>query len=324
MRIAVLGLGFMGSVHARASGAHLAAVYSSDARKLSGDLRAVQGNLVGGGGQLDFSRVKPYSELTALLADPEIDAVDVCLPTDLHESVTVDALSAGKHVLVEKPMALDEEAAQKMIDAAERSGRVLMAAQVLRFMPEYTALRDALPFLGHLRRAVFHRRCAAPAWGGWLKDPARSGGGVFDLMIHDVDMCLHLFGAPAMISATGQHDSIHAQLSYADDLVVVVTGGWEPAGAYPFRMEYSVSGERGTVEYSSAGRPPTLYTAEEKPLPLDARDGYAAEVDYFLTCCESGKPPELCPPRESARAVALMRQLLKARERNGEKIACNL
>jgi predicted dehydrogenase len=181
-----------------------------------------------------------------------------------------------------------------------------------------------LPQLGKIHRAVFHRRCAEPSWGGWLKDAARSGGGVFDLLIHDVDMCLHLFGAPSMVSATGAGDAIHAQLHYADGLVAVVTGGWEAAGAYPFRMEYSVSGERGTVEYSSAGRPPTLYTTSETVLPLEAIDGYAAELDYFLACCESRRQPELCPPRESARAVALMRLLLKARDRNGEKISCNL
>jgi predicted dehydrogenase len=324
MRIAVLGLGFMGSVHARAWGPRLAAAYSHDAKKLSGDLTAVQGNLEGAGGQLDFSRVKPYKEIAALLADPAIDAVDICLPTDLHESVTSDALRAGKHVLVEKPMALEESSAQRMIAAAEQARRLLMTAQVLRFMPEYIALRNVLPSLGGVRRGVFHRRCAAPAWGGWLQDPARSGGGVFDLMIHDADMCLHLFGVPVMISATGKDDSIHAQLFYEDGPIVVVTGGWEPAGAYPFRMEYCVSGQRGTVEYRSAGRPPTLYTAKEEPLPLETRDGYAAEVDYFAACCESGRPPELCPPHESAQAVGLMRQLLRARDRNGEKIACNL
>ena len=324
MRIAVLGLGFMGSVHARALGARLAGVYSRDPKKLSGDLSAVQGNLEGAGGQMDFSHVTPYSDLGAIWRDPLVDAVDVCLPTDLHESAAVAALRAGKHVLVEKPMALDEAVARRMIDEADRNGRVLMTAQVLRFMPQYVVLRATLPELGRVNCAVFHRRCATPSWGGWLKDPARSGGGVFDLMIHDVDMCLHLFGAPQTVSATGTGDSIVAQLYYSGGLIAVVTGGWEAAGAYPFRMEYRVSGERGTIEYSSAGRPPTLYTSNETVLPLEARDGYTAEIDYFVACCESGRQPELCPPRESAQAVGLMRLLLEARERNGEKIPCNL
>ena len=61
--------------------------------------------------------------------------------------------------------------ARRMIAEAERAGRILMIAQVLRFFPEYMALRNALPRLGKVRSAFFRRRCAAPAWGGWLKDP---------------------------------------------------------------------------------------------------------------------------------------------------------
>src|SRR5205807_428336 len=88
------------------------------------------------------------------------------------------ALRAGKHVLVEKPMALDGEAADRMIREAEARGRVLMTAQVLRFFPEYMALEQAIraPELGRVRCATFRRRCGAPAWGGWLKDPLQSGG----------------------------------------------------------------------------------------------------------------------------------------------------
>jgi predicted dehydrogenase len=324
MKLAVLGLGFMGSMHARAAGGRLAAVYSSDARKLTGDLSAIKGNLEGAGGQLDFSRVRPYGDIAELLADPAIDAVDLCLPTDLHEPVALQALRAGKHVLVEKPMALDGAAARRMIDEAGRQSRVLMTAQVLRFFPEYVALREALPRMGRVTRATFHRRCAVPGWGGWLMDPARSGGGAFDLLIHDVDMCLHLFGAPVSVSSTGAGDSVHSQLFYRDGMVAAVMGGWEPGAAYPFRMEYSVAGVAGTIEYSSTGRAPTLYGTDIQELPLHKQDGYAAEIDYFIRCCETGAQPALCPPRESAQAVDLMRLMLAAREQQGGKIACDL
>ncbi len=148
MKLAVLGLGFMGSTHLKAlrsvPGATLAAVFSHDDRKISGDLSAVQGNLGGPGERFDFSAVAQYRELDALLADPAIDAVDICLPTDLHEPVAVAALRAGKHVLVEKPMALDGAAAERMIDEATHQGRILMTAQVLRFMGPYLALEEAL------------------------------------------------------------------------------------------------------------------------------------------------------------------------------------
>src|SRR5215472_10544816 len=218
MRIAVIGLGFMGSMHIQAlqklAGVELIAVYSSDSRKRSGDLTGIQGNLGGPGQSFDFARVKQYSDITALLADPAIDAVDLCLPTHLHEGVTLDALHAGKHVLVEKPIALDGDSARRMIAAAQKAGRVLMAAQVLRFFPEYVALRDAIDRYGPVRAASFSRRCAEPGWGGWLKDKARSGGGAFDLLIHDVDMCLSLFGRPRAVAANGFGDWVVGQFFY--------------------------------------------------------------------------------------------------------------
>lgn len=337
MKLAVLGLGFMGSTHVAAvrtlPGVELAAVYSSDEGKLSGDLSKVGGNLGKGGGHIDFSAVRKYRDLDALLQDPKIDAVDLCLPTYLHDTVAVDALRAGKHVLVEKPLALDGFAADGMIRAARRNNRVLMTAQVLRFFPEYMALRAAISGggLGKPHFAAFRRSCAAPAWGGWLQDPERSGGGAFDLLIHDVDMCLHLFGKPEAVSAGGYSnaalgiDCIDAQLFYAD-LVATVAGGWHNSGEFPFRMEYCVTLDGGTIEFSSQGKAPTVYTVGggTQPLALQQQDGYAAEIAYFAGCCATGQEPELCPPAESAAAVKLMQLLLESRNRNGAKLICRL
>jgi predicted dehydrogenase len=325
MKIAVLGLGFMGSMHVGAlekmADAELAAVYSSDPLKLAGDLTTIQGNLGGPGRKFDFSKLKQYCDLPPLLADPAIDAVDLCLPTYLHEEVAIAALRAGKHVMVEKPIALDGASARRMIAEAERAGRVLMCAQVLRFFPEYVALRDALKQLGPARAATFERRCAEPGWGGWLKDPAKSGGGAFDLLIHDVDICLHLFGRPKAIAATGFGDWVAGQFFY-EGFTAGIEGGWQNSPAYPFCMEYRVTMAKGTAEYSSAGKPPTLYAETAQPLPLEAADGYAAEIAYFAECCRTGHRPDRCPPEESAAAVELMHALLAARESNGEKIAC--
>ncbi len=338
MRVAVLGLGFMGSTHIHAlrsiPGAELAAVCSRDEKKLAGDLSSIQGNLGGPGERLDFSNVARYREIGPLLADPGIDAVDICLPTNQHSSVAIEALAAGKHVLVEKPMAVDAASAQLMIAAAVRHKRVLMVAQVLRFLPAYRSLADVLArgSMGSMRSAIFRRRCAAPAWSIWLSDPEQSGGGVFDLLIHDVDMCLHLFGAPKMISATGFEalasgiDVITAELHYAEGQTAIVTGGWHHPKSYPFSMEYTVVTDGGTVEYSSLGGSPALYNADgqREALPVEERNGYRGEIEYFLECCGRGAAPELCPPADSARAVAVARLMLAARNRNGEKIPCDL
>jgi predicted dehydrogenase len=337
MRIAVLGLGFMGSTHLTAwrsiPQATLAAVYSHDERKLTGDLSGIQGNLGGPGEVLDFSHVRKYRDIQALLADPEIDAVDLCLPTDLHSSVTIDALRAGKHVLVEKPMALNGAAADEMIIEAKRAGRILMTAQVLRFIPVYRALADALASrrFGKVHSALFRRRCAAPAWSKWLGDAEKSGGGVFDLLIHDVDMCLKLFGKPDSVSASGSEDLaagidfMNADLHYTGLPSVIVTGGWHHRKAYPFSMEYTVITDGGTFDYTSQTGKALLYNAEGDihPMALPERDGFEAELEYFAECCEKGEYPTQCSPEDSAAAVKLTLLMLEARK-NGERMPCRI
>ena len=283
--------------------------------------------------QIPDVEVAAGREIAQVIADPDVDAVDICLPTSLHAPVALQALQAGKHVLVEKPMALDVETSRQMIEAARKHERVLMVAQVLRFFPAYLALEEILSSgrIGSPRSAMFRRRCGAPAWGAWLTDPKQSGGGVFDLLIHDIDLCLHLFGKPETVSATGSEaladgvDIITAELHY-DRWTAVITGGWHHPKSYPFSMEYTLVAEKGTVEYSSLGRAPTLYRAdgEIEMLALREQDGYRAEIEYFLDCCRRGESPNLCPPEESADAVALALCILEARKRNGEKIRWEL
>jgi len=338
MRLAVLGLGFMGSTHVKAlrqvPGATLTAVYSSDPVKLDGDLSTISGNLGGAGERFDFSRLRKYQDIQKLLQDDDIDAVDVCLPTDLHAEVTLQALRAGKHVLVEKPLALHGEAADQLVQEASRAQRILMTAQVLRFFPMYQSLRELLSggTLGAPRSAQFRRRCAAPTWSGWLADSEKSGGGVFDLLIHDVDMAIHLFGMPEAVSATGVEDLgkgidvMEAHLYYPSRLTVTICGGWHHPRAFPFSMGYTVVTDGGTVEYHSQGVPPTLYRADgrSEKVPQSDTDGFAAELAYFADCCNNQTQPELCPPEESARAVKLMLLLRQARERNGAKLLCKI
>jgi predicted dehydrogenase len=304
MRVGVLGRGFMGRTHLKA-------------------LSEISG-----------VEVAPECEIAQVIADPSVEAVDICLPTNLHALATLKALAAGKHVLVEKPMSLDVGSSRQMIAAAKKQKRVLMVAQVLRFFPMYRALEAILSSgrIGAPRSAIFRRRCGAPAWGAWLSDPKQSGGGVFDLLIHDMDLCLHLFGRPESLSATGYEalvngvDIITAQLHYRCGLTAVITGGWHHPKSYPFSMEYTLVAEKGTVEYSSLDRAPTLYGSdgEIETLETTGQDGYRAEIEYFLDCCRRGESPALCPPEESADAVALALCILEARKRNGEKIRCEL
>jgi predicted dehydrogenase len=335
MRIAVLGLGFMGSTHLKAwreiPGAEIVAVASQDARRLSGDLTGVQGNLGGPGERLDFSGMATYADAQGAVRDPQVEAVDICLPTDLHEPVALEALAAGKHVLVEKPMALDGASAERMIAAARRQGRTLMTAQVVRFLPAYRTAAEILRSgrLGPVRAAIFRRRCAAPAWSAWLGHADRSGGAVLDLLIHDIDFLVQLFGKPHAVAAWGYQDLsrgvdwIAAQFRYAGIGAVAISGGWHHPASYPFSMEFTIVSDGATLEYSSAGAPLAEYRSDGSGSAVETpdADGYRAELAYFLDCAAHGRKPERCAPEESALAVRLAGLLRESRDRQGLEIA---
>jgi predicted dehydrogenase len=336
MRLAVFGLGFMGSTHLKAwrniPAASLFAVMDEDQQRLTGDLSSIQGNIGGPGEKLDFTHIRKYTSVKDAVADPEIEIVDICLPTDQHVSAAVAALRAGKHVLVEKPLALDAAGADQVMAEARKSGRLLMTGQVVRFIPSYRIPADMLKSgkLGPVRSALFRRRCAAPDWSKWLTDPSKSGGGVFDLLIHDVDYCLHIFGPPTSVSAVGYEDMPHgidwisARLYYPSIGAVIINGGWHHPKAYPFSMEFTIVADGGTFEYSSAGRPLTLYGAngEAQALETPEKDFFQEELEYFMDCVTNGHRPERCLPEESAAAVKLTRWMVESRGKNGERIEC--
>lgn len=329
LNIAVVGLGFMGVTHLKAwrqiPSVRLHAVVDADPRKLTGDLSAIGGNLGSTGEQFDFSGVCGYARLEEALADPAIDAVDICLPTDEHAPAATAALRAGKHVLSEKPVALDSATAAALIGEAERSGRLLMAAHVLRFFPAYETLAESLRNGSPVRSALFRRRCAAPVWSAWLKDPARSGGGIMDLLIHDADFCISLWGMPEAVRARGYRDLtrgidvIHADLIYPNRGPVIITGGWHHPGHYPFSMEFTVTTDAATFDWAGPSGDFRVYPAEgeARSVSLPEKDAFAAELAYFADCAIGNLPPDRCPPVQSAQAVALIETILQSRDREG-------
>src|SRR5947209_10599348 len=189
--IGIVGIGFMGMIHYLAArklkGARVTALCSRDPKKLGGDWRGIQGNFGPPGRQMDLGDLKKYSRLEDLLADPEIDLVDVCNPTHLHPPTALAALQAGKHVLVEKAIALEAKDADAMVEVADRAGRLLMVAHVLPFFPEFAYAADAIRGGRHgpLLAAHFKRVISRPDWSADIGDAAKTGGPAVDLHIHD-------------------------------------------------------------------------------------------------------------------------------------------
>jgi UDP-N-acetylglucosamine 3-dehydrogenase len=204
IKVGVIGAGFAGTFHARAyaklPGVEVAIIADHNASKA-----AALAAEVGAQAEVDTE---------AILSDPSIDLVDIALPTPLHPQVSIRAFEAKKHVVIEKPLALSVTEADAMIAASDASGKYLMVAHVLRFWPEYVAIRKVLQSgrLGQPRIATAHRLSNAPQWATWFLDPSKTGGSVLDLHIHDLDLMNWLFGQPRQVKAMGARGA---------------TGGWD-------------------------------------------------------------------------------------------------
>ena len=325
-------MGFMGITHlgalSKIPNIELAAIYSNNPRILAGDLsHAASGNLNRPPVDVDISSVRKYTVLQEMVEDPSLDAIDICLPTDLHASTTIAALEAGKHVLCEKPMAASQAECERMIAAAENAGRVLMIAHVLRFWPEYEFLLDFVRSkrYGAVRSATFTRRCGIPDWSTWLTNDDVSGGAVLDLLIHDIDQIVLLFGMPDRVAAKKivDPDTLSATFIYPDPIEVRLQGGWFAAGL-PFSMGFQVRAERALVDWTAGALALSDHNGNRIPVDLPAHDAYESELEYFAASCRTDARPERCPPEQSAQAVELALLLKESRAQGGAQLKCSV
>jgi predicted dehydrogenase len=313
VRVGIAGIGFMGVTHFNAyekvDGAQVTAIFTRDPKKLAGDWSGVRGNFGGAGGVRDVSGLKCYSDLALMLADPDIDMIDLCLPSYVHRDVAIQAMQAGKHVLVEKPIALTVPDADAMIAAAAQLGRMLMVAQVLRFWPEFAIIKDLIVSgeYGHLRAAHFKRVISRPDWAGdgnWFADPSKTGGPVVDLHIHDTDFVQYLLGTPAAVSssgvvaANGEVEYLVTEYQYpGQNVCVTAQSGAIATKGIEFEHGYDVYFEQAMLKHNSSTTPAVeVYTADGQKLELKPRieDAFAEQLRTAIGGVASATlPPQL-------------------------------
>jgi predicted dehydrogenase len=243
----------------------------------------------------------------AMLQDHSIDAVDICLPTPSHPTAILAALVAGKHVLCEKPLALSTHDCDNILMAAQSNGRTFMVAHVLRFFPAYRHLARAARSgeLGRVRQARFTRASSIPGWAGWLTDTQQSGGAILDLLVHDFDQVIALFGVPSQIHAQRiESDNTVSAILTCRDISVRVEGGWFSDGR-PFSMGFDVEFDDGRLIYADQRLMLHRSHRPSEEVALPDVDPYCEQLRYFIRCCTQGETPVECPPSESAAAVAL-------------------
>lgn len=331
INVGIIGMGMMGGAHApqylRHPNAKLVALADQRPERRNAD-EALAGNIKELAGTLEISEVERFAEGHDLIAETDVDVIDVCLPTYLHPEYVIAALESGRHVLCEKPMALTPQLADEMIAAAEANDRYLMVGQCLRFWPEYQVLHDAVEneTYGELRSLNMYRHGGLPiwSWNNWYLDEARSGGMILDLHIHDTDYVNYLLGTPDTIQAVGQHHErggyriVHACYSYDDGPQVHMHAGWSPA-QIPFRMGFDAWFERGFLRYENYAQPTlkvfkNFEAAEAELVEFEPGSGYYNEIAYFLDCIENETPPTTCPPQSARDSVALIHREIDAIE----------
>lgn len=324
LKVGIAGLGFMGKMHfgvyAGSKKAKVAAISDVDPKKLKGDWSAIGGNIDDAGGKkADLAGVSTYKKPEDLIMNPEIDIVDITLPTFMHAKYACMALEQGKHVFCEKPIALNLREAKMMLSAARKSKGMLMIGHCIRFWPEYELLKKYIDGkkYGKVYSASFGRFSPTPVWGwkNWLQTGSKSGGAALDLHIHDTDVINWLFGMPLEVCSAGVSktsgavDNISTLYRYKNRMQVSAEGGWAYHPAFPFEMNFRVVFEKATVEYSSAKNPSlSVYTVSGKTLhpEVKAGDGYAREIDYFLDCVKKNRKLETVTPEDAVNSLKIV------------------
>lgn len=265
--------------------------------------------------------------------DPEVDVISVCSPTDSHREITIRAMQAGKHVLLEKPIALTIEDAMQIREAARVSGSVLMVAQAIRFFEGYRLLREDVRdgALGTVLSARARRLINRPTWSEWWHQEERSGGVVVDFSIHDYDQLNLFLGEPVAVSAVscGRLGPIETTVEYRAGGIGQVLSFADAAQGVPFTSSIGLLGSEGIADYEFSAAAPTAGSAGinhysrsgvggSRSTDIENDDPYTAQIEYFIGRVNAGQQPGLCTTESAVRALEVSlaaRQSLATGER---------
>ena len=322
LNIGIVGFGFMGRMHYRCwkgrDDVKIVAICDINENVVEDSQKAV-GNVAGAEEAIDFSGINIYSDLGKMLAQEKLDVVSITLPTFLHADSTVQALKAGVNVLCEKPMSLHVPECERMIAAAEDSGKILQIGHCVRFWPEWAVTRQIVADgkYGKLLAASFRRLSAPPTWSheNWLMNQQRSGGVELDLHIHDSDYVQYLLGTPRAVCSFGAKSvgnglvHIVTQYLYDDDMVITAEGGWAMAPSFGFEMSMNIILEKATIVYDCTRDPvfkvcPVEGDAFTPEVP--SGDGYILQIDHLVRLINGETLPPVTTLEQSLNSIKIV------------------
>ncbi|MCL2347779.1 MAG: Gfo/Idh/MocA family oxidoreductase [Planctomycetaceae bacterium] len=271
MKVGICGIGFMGMIHFLAckqvTGVEVKAICEKIPERLRGDWRKIKGNFGPQGEIMDLKGIDTYENLGDMLADPELEMIDICLPPAGHADAVIASLNAGKHVFCEKPISLFTRDADNMVQAAKASGKTLMIGHVLPFFSEYRFAWEAAQNgkFGKLLGGHFNRIISDPTWLSNFYSMDTCGGPMLDLHVHDAHFIRVMFGMPKMVHSVGRlrgnvPEYFNTQFVFDDpNLVVTATSGAIQQQGRPFTHGYEIHFEKATILFDSfMGQPLTV------------------------------------------------------------------
>lgn len=312
--VGVIGLGEIGQFHlrgfARADGAEVRAVADLDAGLVTATTAGTE--------------IRGVADYHDVLADPAVDIVSVCLPHKLHLPVTLEALAAGKHVLVEKPLALTVAECDEIIAAAEGTGLTVGVQHNQLFFPPHVRAKEMID-AGKIGRPLHIRLRLGIGgkYGGWRSDPAVTGGGLlFDAGVHRFYLARHLFGEVAeIVSLTDRpggdgEDQAVVALRFENGALGVIDANYNgPAGMFDDAVEIVgtdgalyLSGIESDFEGFRTGPALRRYDGAWHDVRVDPGDwlgSLAASIQAFVVAVAAGTPPPVTM-RDGRRIVELI------------------
>ena len=322
IKIGIIGLGFMGKMHASAY-RQLAGVLDFKVTAVA-DYEEEQADKIA-----EMMGAKAYYSPEDMIDQADINTVDICLPTWMHYMVASQVIEKGFHVFIEKPLCLRSKDAYALVKQAEEKQVFAQVGQCLRFWTEYEYLKSLVDDGGYVNMVYLklRRLSPRPGWGAstWMMDDWLSGGAALDLQIHDADFALYVCGKPEKIKSFVQHGyyeytGIVSELKYKD-FTIMTEGSWDYPSSFPFEMSYIASFEKATVLFSSLYGLKVCPVEGESFVPelkkactvqseaggnISDLGGYYNELYYFIDCINKGLQPVKASLLAGAEAVELV------------------
>lgn len=267
-----------------------------------------------------------YTDFDEMLKNERIDILDICLPTYLHAEFAIKAMNIGINVICEKPVSLNAADVARVYSTAKSNNVKFMVAQVLRFWPEYSIIKEIYNTgkYGRLLSGHMGRLGVRPkwSWDGWMMDEDRSGLVPFDLHIHDLDFIVYAFGKPKEFkdyrARSENQDYINSIYEY-DEFFITTEAAWYDA-PYPFAANFRFQFEKALAVFENHEM--TIYEKDGKifkpvsqsgedtgDIGLPKSNAYANEINYFADCVLSGAEPDRVKPAELETVISILKAL---------------